>query len=149
MLAWTPELDARMKLYEIVSASRRITETSRRLEKIAVLADLLRRASPEEAPIAVDYLSGNLRQGKIGVGYAMLRQSMEKDPAPSPTLELAEVDVAFAQIATLTGPGSSSARVRQLEILFERAVAEERDFLFRLVIGELRQGSLEGIMTEA
>jgi len=138
-----------MKLYDAVTASRRIAETPRRLEKVEILADLLRRASPEEVPIVVDYLSGNLRQGKIGIGYAALRQAIQKDPAAEPTLELREIDASFAAIPSITGPGSASERVRRLEALMARAVEEERDFLFRLVIGELRQGSLEGIMVDA
>jgi DNA ligase-1 len=138
-----------MVLHDVVAASRRIAETPRRLEKIEILADLLRRAAPEEVPIVVDYLSGNLRQGKIGIGYAALRQAIQKDPAPEATLELREIDAGFASIASITGPGSASERVCRLEALMARAVEEERDFLFRLVIGELRQGSLEGIMVDA
>ncbi|PYV17658.1 MAG: ATP-dependent DNA ligase, partial [Acidobacteria bacterium] len=63
-----------MKLHDLVVTSRRVGETSRRLEKIALVADLLGRAAPDEVPIVVDYLSGSLRQGKVGVGYAMFRE---------------------------------------------------------------------------
>ncbi len=64
-----------MKLQETVEVSQRIAATSRRLEKIGLLADFLRRLSPDEIPAGVSYLSGNLRQGKIGVGYASLRDT--------------------------------------------------------------------------
>ena len=33
--------------------------------------------------------------------------------------------------------------------VFERATAQEQDFLVRLMIGELRQGALRGLMVDA
>ena len=94
-----------MKLQETVEVSQRIAATSRRLEKIGLLADFLRRLSPDEIPAGVSYLSGNLRQGKIGVGYASLRDTLSGDPAPEPSLLLMDVDAAFARIAATSGPG--------------------------------------------
>jgi len=138
-----------MKLQETVEVSQRIAATSRRLEKIGLLADFLRRLSPDEIPVGVSYLSGNLRQGKIGVGYASLRDTLSGDPAPEPSLLLMDVDAALARIAATSGPGSAGARAALLRELLSRATSAERDFLARLVTGELRQGSLEGIMVEA
>ena len=138
-----------MQLHDLVVTSKRISETSRRLEKIAFLAEFLRRLPPEEISIAVSYLSGNLPQGRIGVGYASLRESLPASSAPEPTLTLTEVDEAFGRTAMITGPGSAALRLDSLRQLLSRAVKEEVDFLFRLVLGELRQGSLEGIMSEA
>src|SRR5207247_5817161 len=40
-------------------------------------------------------------------------------------------------------------RVQRLRQLFEKATGEERDFLVRLLFGELRQGALEGVLIEA
>ena len=138
-----------MQLHDLVDTSRRVGETSRRLEKIALVADLLARAAPDEVPIAVDYLSGSLRQGKVGVGYAMFREAQGEPPAEAAGLALAEVDAAFQAIAATTGPGSASERVRRLRALLGRATVEERAFLLRLALGELRQGSLAGLMAEA
>jgi DNA ligase-1 len=36
-----------------------------------------------------------------------------------------------------------------IDALFGKATAEEQDFLVRLIVGELRQGALEGVMLEA
>ena len=138
-----------MRVFELVQTSRRIGETSRRLEKIALLADFLRRLSPEELPIAVHYLSGSLRQGRIGVGYATLSDAMTGEPASEPELSLADVDRVFDAVSGATGRGSAEKRSASLRDLYARATSEERDFLFRLVTGELRQGSLEGIMADA
>jgi len=138
-----------MRLSEVVDASLQVAETSGRREKIARLAELLRRARPEELPIVVAYLSGELPQGRIGIGPAILRDARPADAADESRLELTEVDRALERIAATSGPGSAAQRARLLHDLLARATPDEKRFLSRLVIGELRQGALEGIMAEA
>src|SRR4029453_10970153 len=105
-------------------------------------ASCLRRLQPEEAPIAVAYLSGRLPQGAIGVGWAPLRD--RPPPAAGSTLGLIEVDAALERIRLPVGRGSQEARKRELSALFGVATEPEQEFLSRLLIGELRQGGLEG-----
>jgi DNA ligase-1 len=139
-----------VKLVEVVQTSRRVAETSGRLEKIGLLASLLSSAPPEEIEIATAFLSGSLRQDRLGVGYAALQSAMPPCPAESPSLELSEVDAAFEQISRVSaGKGSIAERVRLLSELLARASRFEQEFLFRLVVGELRQGAVEGLMLEA
>ena len=52
-------------------------------------------------------------------------------------------------IAATAGKGSAAARSAQLRALFEQRTAAEQDFLLRLLVGELRQGALEGMMIDA
>ncbi|KPK81196.1 MAG: hypothetical protein AMS25_07240, partial [Gemmatimonas sp. SM23_52] len=61
-----------MRLGELTQTSKRVAATSARLEKIDLLAATLRRLSDREVPVAVAYLSGELPQGRIGIGPAML-----------------------------------------------------------------------------
>ncbi|HJP64751.1 MAG TPA: ATP-dependent DNA ligase, partial [Actinomycetota bacterium] len=136
-----------MLLEEIARTSATIAETPARLVKIGALAETLRHMSPEEAAVGVAYLSGELPQGSIGVGWASLRDL--PSAAPSPSLELLKVDRAMARIASTTGPGSQAARRDELASLFASATVEERRFLIGLLLGELRQGALAGVMTEA
>ncbi|MGI9006726.1 MAG: ATP-dependent DNA ligase [Streptosporangiaceae bacterium] len=70
-------------------------------------------------------------------------------PAAQSSLTLTETDAAFEQIGQLAGPGSQTARRELLAGLIERATEEERQFLFRLLAGDLRQGALAGVMIEA
>jgi DNA ligase-1 len=65
------------------------------------------------------------------------------------SLALTEVDAALERLRATTGKGSAGARAEQLGALFARAGADERDFLARLLVGELRQGALEGVMLDA
>lgn len=138
-----------MQLTALVSASREVSGTHSRLNKRALLAQCLRAAGAQEAGLAVSYLAGRLPQGRIGLGSAILRSLAGGEPAREPGLSLREVDAAFAQVATLQGKGSQSARRERLRTLFSRATREEQDFLVRLILGELRQGALDGALIDA
>jgi DNA ligase-1 len=137
-----------MLLEEIARTSAEVADSSSRLAKIERLADSLRRLRPEEVPVAVAYLSGELPEGTIGVGWASLRD-LPPPSSPPPSLELLEVESALRRIATTTGQGSQTARRNELHQLFSRATEPERQFLIKLLLGELRQGALEGVMVEA
>ncbi|HMD33435.1 MAG TPA: ATP-dependent DNA ligase [Vicinamibacterales bacterium] len=134
-----------MRLSELVAASGAVAAVSGRLEKIAHLAAFLGRVPPDLIPIAVPYLSGAMRQGRIGVGGALLSDLRDVPPAETPSLDLADVDAAFDRIAAASG----RARAEQVRALLGRATRDEQDFLARLLFGELRQGALEGVVVEA
>jgi DNA ligase-1 len=134
-------------LSEIAEVSRSVAGTGARLAKIETLAGALRAAGPLEVPVAVAYLSGELPQRQIGVGWAALRDGFA--PADASTLTLSEVDSAFSAIGAVSGKGSTAARKTLVGELFGRATGDEQRFLVGLLSGELRQGALEGVMTEA
>jgi hypothetical protein len=136
-------------LAELVDTSERVGEHTGRRIKIAALAHLLRRLSPDEIEIGVSYLAGVTRQGRSGIGYALLRDARPATNVDHPQLTLREVDATLTRIAEVSGSGSVNERARLLSELFARATPDEQDFLERLLIGELRQGALEGIMIEA
>ena len=137
-----------MLLNVLVTTSNQVAATSGRLAKITLLADLLKQAGPEEIELAIAYLSGTIRQSKIGVGWATL-QKAKTHVGTSARLQLLDVDKTLEAIATTSGKGSAGDKQRLLSDLFSQATAEEQAFLFRLLTGELRQGALEGIMVEA
>jgi DNA ligase-1 len=138
-----------VRLAEVVETSRRVTEAGARLEKTAELSALLHRLQPDEVPIAVAYLSGELVQGRIGIGPATLREAFPELAAAEPALSLIEVNAALDRIARVGGPGSAGERARLVHDLLARATREEQEFLASLIMGELRQGALEGVMVEA
>jgi DNA ligase 1 len=135
-------------LATLVATSRQVAATSARSAKTRLLADCLRAMNAEELEIAVLYLSGEIRQGRIGIGPSTLRGSMT-DAAADPGLELIEVDGLLAGLAAIRGSGSSTRRAAELRALFARATRDEQEFLLRLLVGELRQGALAGVMIDA
>jgi len=137
-----------MLLAELVDASTRVAATRSRKVKLAVLAEVLSRAGAEEAGPAAAFLAGQLRQGRVGIGWALL-SALAPDPATTPTLTVLDVDQAMTTLAGLGGPGSAGARTTTLTTLFGRATEAEADFLRRLILGDLRQGALESLVTDA
>jgi DNA ligase 1 len=136
-------------LLDVAATSVDVGGTSSRLAKVAHIADLLRRAAPDPGLVAiiVSWLSGELPQRQIGVGWASLRS---RPPAAAhPVLTVAGVDAAFSEIGAASGKGAQARRAELLAALFAAATATEQTFLLRLLGGELRQGALAGIMADA
>jgi DNA ligase-1 len=136
-----------MLLAEIAQASADVAATSSRLAKKARLVECLERAAPDEMAIVVSYLSGELPQGSIGVGWASLRDL--PTPATEVSLEVVEVDAAVSRLQAISGRGSQAARREELAALFACATEAEQTLLRALLLGELRQGALEGVMADA
>src|SRR4051794_327641 len=137
-----------MQLSRVVETSNRVSATTKRLGKIGLIAALLEQLHPDEVEIAVSFLSGSMRQGRIGIGYSTLHDVAGSGSA-EPSLELLEVDRAFELLKSTAGPGSANRKLELLKGIFSRATSEEQRFLIGLLGGELRQGALEGIMLEA
>jgi ATP-dependent DNA ligase I len=147
-------------LSDVVSTSGEVAGTASRRAKIGYIAGLLARVTEvDEVPVAVAFLSGDLTQRQIGVGYAALvdltgdvgvgAAADRAGPDGSGSLTLAATDSVFAAIGAAGGPGSQALRRDLLAGLLSRATDAERRFLFRLIAGDLRQGALEGVMVEA
>jgi DNA ligase 1 len=135
-------------LADVVTASRGVTETSSRSAKVQILAELLRRLDPSEVGIAVGFLAGAPRQGRVGIGYSTI-YGIERRPAREPSLTIVELDRAIDAVQATTGSGSAAARKRVLGELLGRATEPEADFVKRLFTGGLRQGALAGLMVDA
>ncbi len=146
---WRPCQAGLVQLRDVAAASAEVGASSSRLAKIARIADLLRRAADDPALVAivVSWLSGELPQRQIGVGWAALRSVPA--PAAEPSLTVLEVDARFTEIGQVAGKGSQARRAGLLADLFGRATDEEQTFLRRLLSGELRQGALIGVMADS
>jgi len=133
----------------LADTSQRVGATAARSAKIRELAALLAQLQPEEIGIAVHYLSGELTQGRIGIGPAAVSRAAAVSAADVPRLSIAEVDGRLTALAAISGAGSAARRGEVLHALFALLTALEQSFLLQLLVGELRQGALEGVMLEA
>jgi DNA ligase-1 len=138
-----------MQLRQLVEFVGKVRATRKKTEKTALLAELLRQTSGRETELAAAYLAGTLPQGKIGIGWRMIEKALTDAAPSSPPLVLSELDQTFAAVAADEGAGSSDRKVAALRRLFERAQPEERQFLAQLLMGELRQGAVEGLLLDA
>lgn len=136
-------------LTTLVGVSQRVSASSARSTKIRELAGYLKTLAAEEIGIAVHYLSGEIPQGRIGIGYSTLRAAAASPPAEAGTLTLPELDQALTALAGIRGSGSTGRRAEALHNLFSRATPDEQQFLLHLLVGELRQGALAGVMVDA
>ena len=137
-----------MLLSDVVAASHDVAEAAGRNAKIAHIADLLSAADPEEIPIVVGFLTGELRQGKVGVGFATIR-GLNVPPADGPNLTVQNIDGLADELLAISGPGSQIEKFDALRAVYGRATAAEQEFISRLLLGEMRQGALDGVMIEA
>jgi len=137
-----------MLLVDLVTATEAVAATRSRREKIAALAAALGLLTPAEALPAIGLLVGKPRQGRLGVGWRTL-QTVQAPPAAEPELTIAAVDAAFDALAAAAGPGSAAERVTVLGGLLSRATAREQEFLGRVILGDVRTGALEGVVTDA
>jgi DNA ligase-1 len=136
-------------LAELVRTSQRVGTTNGRRAKVQELAWLLKSLAPDEVDVGVHYLSGEIPQGKIGVGYASVRAAATTTAARAESLSVGETDRRLTELAALRGAGSAARRADSLKELFSRSTRDEQQFLLRLLIGELRQGALAGVMVDA
>ena len=137
-----------MLFAEVVEVSATVGGTRSRKAKVEALAGLLRALDPAEVEPAVAWLAGEPRQGRLGTGWRTLA-ALDAPAAPASSLTIAAVDDALAEISGSSGTGSARRRGALLAALFGAATDEEQRFLVRLLTGELRQGALEGVLTEA
>lgn len=130
-----------MQLVDVAAASAEVGTASARSAKTRLIAGLLERARGEDdaalVAIVVSWLSGELPQRQIGVGWASLR--VLPAPASAASLTVRGVDEVFGEIGATAGRGSQKRKAELLSDLFAAATEIEQTFLRRLLGGELRQ----------
>lgn len=133
---------------DIVAASQRVAATSKRSEKVATLAELLRATPPDEIEPAIGLLIGDPRQGRLGVGWVTM-SNLQVSAAAESSLTVHEVDDTLTRVAALEGSGSQGERMRVMRELWAAATEAEQNHLYRVLTGELRQGANEGVVADA
>src|SRR5689334_10526516 len=99
-------------LVDVAVTSAEVAALSSRLAKRKKLASMLEKAGAEDIAAVVAWLSGELLQRRIGVGWAALSEVPPAAIAPSLTVQA--VNEAFAAMAEGSGPGSQTARLSAL-----------------------------------
>ncbi|MFJ6355469.1 ATP-dependent DNA ligase [Pseudarthrobacter oxydans] len=137
-----------MLLDELVKTTDKVASARSRLAKVEALADLLRRLEPGEVATAVGLLTAKPRQGRVGVGWRGMSAAMG-EPAADPRLSVADLDAALDRLLATGGAGSAAERAATLRTLTAAATEREQAFIAGVMLGELRTGALEGILTDA
>ena len=141
-----------MRYTTLVEVAQQVGATSKRTEKVALLAGLLAGAprGPGEIETLVGLLVGEPRQGRMGVGWATLRDVWAATPAGAePSVDVADVDHTLGVLAGLSGEGSQRERERVLAALMGRLTTAEQAHLARVLGGEMHQGANDGVVADA
>jgi DNA ligase-1 len=162
-----------MRFEELVHSSEAVKQTRSRQQKVEHLAaciaalaaepelrlsaaaEALLSPAPAAPParsslrVGVAYLSGELPQGRVGLGPSAVFNNPPASARDSGLLSVADVDATFDAIATVSGAGAVRERMRLWLGLLERSTALEQVYLRHLVVGELRQGALESLVADA
>ncbi len=137
-----------MLLAELVATSSAVAATSSRSAKVGLLAALVRRLDADEIEIAVGFLIGEPRQRRLNVGWATAWRA-EMTAATHASLTIGDVDATFARLAQASGIGSQTARATLVDALLAGATSDEQMYIRHLILGDMRQGALEGVVTDA
>ncbi len=137
-----------MDYSDVVATSLEVAGASQRSVKIARLALLLRATPAHEVRTVVGMLVGEPRQGRIGVGWATLRNARVA-PALAPTVQVSEVDRLLDRLAATSGAGSQRRRDEILVAAMTRLTDAEQQHLVRFLTGEMRQGANDGVVADA
>jgi DNA ligase-1 len=134
---------------DFVQISEKVAATPKKKEKVSLLSNFFKEAKGKEISLSAFYLSGELPQGRMGIGWITLQEALKGVPFLLEPLSLVDLDNYFDSVARERGPGSSARKVQILREAFSHAGEKERVFLTRLILGEIRQGALEGLILEA
>jgi DNA ligase-1 len=137
-----------MILAELADLSSALAAQPSRGEKTRLLADSLRKLATDEREVGVAWLAGVVPGGRLNLGPASVL-AVKCTPAAEPTLTLGAVARALDELRAIGGKGAARRREQALAALFAAATAKEQRFLVGLLLGELRQGALEGVMADA
>jgi DNA ligase-1 len=137
-----------MMLERLAAVSAALAATRSRKEKTRLLAELLRELAPDERETAVAWLTGVLPGGKLSLGPAAI-YAAHAPAALEATLTLGAAALALEELRGIAGKGSARKREQLLASVFAAATVLEQQFLAGLLLGELRQGALEGVMVDA
>src|SRR5919204_4520443 len=144
-----PRIQGMTPFADFAALGRRLERLRGRLEKRDEVARFLKGLAPDEIATAVAFLAARAFPASdprvLGVRW-LPRDAGGGQGAPLTLLDVVE---AFADVAAATGGGVRRARDERLARLATRASADERDFLNRIIAGEMRTGVSEGLLLEA
>ena len=129
----------------LVQASQEVCDTRARLKRRELLASLLNELNDTEFHIAVNYLTGVLPRGNLGLSYTTLKTVLPVPATGETRFDLAQIDAELRRIAKLTGGDAEVRRDASLRELLRAVDADEQRFLLRLLCGQLRRGPVQSL----
>jgi DNA ligase-1 len=138
---------------EFAELCRALEGTRARLQKRALVSQYLKGLPDDDVSPAVAFLTGRAfpisDPRTLSVRWLPRADAASSAESRDEALTIADVAQAFREIAGAGGAGSRGRREALLTALVGRASALEREFLARIVSGEMRTGVSHGLVLEA
>jgi DNA ligase 1 len=141
---------------DLANLCRALEATTKRNEKIALIAGFLRSLTPEEVGLAALFLSGKAFPESdprvLEVSYATISEAARTQGQAQLTvapLTIKEVYSTLEKISDASGPSSRVRKLSLLQALLTRASSVEAEFLSRMMMGEMRIGVVEGVLLDS
>jgi len=135
---------------------KKLEKTRSKKEKISLTVDFLKRLhGPEEVVAAANLLVGfhmGTKRAGLTIGPSTLYKALQEKVAvlgENSMLTIVEVWETLKKAERLKGHGSSAEKKALLTSLLSRADDVEREWLTRVVLGEMRHGLNVGLLLEA
>ncbi len=138
-----------MKLDAVVKVSDKTKSISGTNGKVEFLSNFLRTVPKNEGKLVVALLLGENPYGRIGIGWAILKQSLPQKYSTKPELQIKDLEQTLNKLSSVKGAESTKARIEILSNFFRHSTKQESNFLFGFFMGEIRQGASRGILTKA
>ena len=134
---------------EFAELCRALESTRGRLDKRGLVARYLAALPDADLPHAVAFLTG--RPFAVSDPRTLSVRGLPAAPPHDggPPLTLADVAAAFGAVAESSGAGARARREGRLVDLAARASPLEREYLGRIIGGEMRTGVSDGLVLEA
>lgn len=141
---------------ELARLCQNVEATTKRNEKIALIASFLKKLNPEEISPSTLFLTGRPFPESdprvLEVSYASVSNAgrrLGQTRLTEHPLTIREVSSTLDKIAEAYGPRSRDRKMSLLQTLLTRASPIEAEFLMRMLLGEMRIGAVEGVILDA
>jgi DNA ligase 1 len=149
-------LTASTSFLELALLCQSVEATTKRNEKIALIAAFLKRISPDEVAPTTLFLVGKAFPESdsrvLEISYASVSsagKNLGQKRLTDRPLTIREVSSTLEKIADASGSGSRERKMSLLRTLLTQASSLEAEFLMRMMLGEMRIGAVEGVLLDA
>ncbi len=144
------------RFLDLARLCRELEATAKRNQKIAMIAEFLKRVCPKEVGETALFLSGKAFPESdprvLEVSYATISEAGRNTGQAQLTvgpLTIRDVRETFEKIAEAAGPSSRMRKLGLLQALLTRGSPVEAEFLTRMMLGEMRIGVVEGVLLDS
>jgi DNA ligase 1 len=142
--------------HRLTEISHNLEATRSRNEKTDILASFLKQLAADEIPHAVRLVLGRVFSENdprtIDIGWSTVRDAMQNLGQQSlfdSQLTISGVYEYFSKLAEAKGKDSRWKKETLLQRLLSQSSESDREFLLRVLSGEMRHGVVEGVMLDA